>query len=422
MDITITPTNLTGTITAPVSKSSVHRLMICAALGDSPAEVIYSGAVSDDIIATRRCLEGLGATVTDTDRGVIVTPFDRTFSSDELLDCGESGSTLRFLIPVATALGGVRRFILRGRLPDRPLSPLKEELERHGAKIELDGSILTVCGDGMTGREFVIEGGVSSQFISGLLFALPVIGDGSISVTGEMQSRPYIDMTLAAMYNYGMEITESDGVFTLSRVSSSPNEVHAEGDYSGAAFYICAGALSEEGIHIHGLDPRSLQGDRRIVDIVCQMGAVTKNLPDGVFVQHNKLHGINVDATDIPDLVPVVAALAALADGETVITGVSRLRLKESDRIKTTCDMINATGGQATGDDECIRITGGISSPVSDVDSAGDHRIAMAAAILAIGAKGTVTIRDAECVRKSYPAFWDDYVSLGGIVTGEAPF
>jgi len=419
MDIVITPVNLTGNITAPVSKSSVHRLMICAALADSPTEIVYSGAVSDDIVATRRCLEGLGATVTDTDRGVLVTPFDRIApAADILLDCGESGSTLRFLIPVAAALGGVRRFILRGRLPERPLSPLKEELERHGVKIGLDGNILTVCGDGMTVGEFVIDGGVSSQFISGLLFALPIMGGGSVRVTGEMQSRPYVDMTVRTMYNYGMKVTESEGVFTLIEVSASPKEVCAEGDYSGAAFYICAGALSDEGIRIRGLDPRSLQGDRRIIDIVREMGAVVEELPDGVFVRRGGLHGITVDATDIPDLVPVVAALAALADGKTVITGVARLRLKESDRIETTCNMINALGGCAVGNDERITVTGGVSSPVSAVDSAGDHRIAMAAAILAIGARSEVVIKDAGCVKKSYPMFWDDYTCLGGIVKG----
>ena len=418
MDIVITPANLNGKITAPVSKSSVHRLMICAALADSPTEIIYSGAVSDDIIATRRCLEGLGATVTDTDRGMIVTPFDKAIVSDVLLDCGESGSTLRFLIPVAAALGGVRRFILRGRLPERPLSPLKEELERYGAKIELDGNILTVCGDGMTGGEFVIDGGVSSQFISGLLFALLIMKGGSIRVTGEMQSRPYIDMTIGTMYNYGMKVIESEGVFTLAEVQSSPKEVCAEGDYSGAAFYICAGALSDEGIRIRGLDPKSLQGDRRIIDIVRGMGAVVEDYPDGVMVKRGELHGITVDATDIPDLVPVVAALAALAEGETAITGVARLRLKESDRIETVCNMINSAGGCAAGNDERITVTGGLSSPVSAVDSAGDHRIAMAAAILAVGARAEVVIKDAGCVKKSYPMFWDDYTCLGGIIKG----
>jgi len=412
MNITITPANLTGSITAPVSKSSVHRLMICAALADSPTVIRYSGAVSDDIIATRRCLTGLGAKITDCDGGVEVTPIDKSHVSDELLDCGESGSTLRFLIPVAAALGKNRRFLLHGRLPERPLSPLKEELERHGVQITLDGNILTVCGDSMRGEDFVIDGGVSSQFVSGLLFAVALLGSGSVRVTGKIESRPYIDMTVRSLYNYGMKVTEKDGLFALSDISASPKEVHAEGDFSGAAFFICAGALSDEGITVHGLDMDSLQGDKRCIDIVREMGAIVTSIPDGVTVRKGSLRGITLDAADIPDLVPVVAALAAAAEGDTVITGTERLRLKESDRIETTCNMINAIGGCATGSDDCIRISGGLASPKSVVDSAGDHRIAMAAAVLAIASKGSVTITEADCVKKSYPAFWEDYEKL----------
>ncbi len=422
MNITITPSNLTGTITAPVSKSSVHRLMICAALGDSPTEIRFSGAVSEDITATRRCLTGLGATVTDTDGGILVTPFDRSHVTDELLDCGESGSTLRFLIPVAAALGGTRRFLLRGRLPERPLSPLKEELERHGVRLDLDGDILTVCGDGMTGGEFVIDGGVSSQFISGLLFALPILGGGCVRITGKTESRPYIDMTVRTLYNYGIKIAEDDGVFRLSERVSSPATVCAEGDWSGAAFYVCAGALSGDGITIRGLDMNSLQGDKKCVDIVREMGAVAEELPDGVFVRRDGLHGITVDAKNIPDLVPVVAALAAAAEGVTTITGVARLRLKESDRIETTCNMIRAMGGTAVGDDDCITVTGGLGMPTSAVDSAGDHRIAMAAAVLAMAATAEVTVNGADCVKKSYPAFWEDYELLKGLICGGNAF
>lgn len=400
-----------------MSKSSVHRLMICAALAGSPTVIEYSGAVSEDITATRRCLCGLGANIADCDGGVLVTPFDRNASIPaEPLDCGESGSTLRFLIPVAAALGGERRFILRGRLPERPLSPLKEELERHGTRLSLDGNILTVCGDGMVGGEFVIDGSVSSQFISGLLFALPLLkGSGSIRVTGKAESRPYIDMTISALYNYGIKVAEEDGVFRLSdRSALSPDRVTAEGDWSGAAFYVCAGALSDEGIRIRGLDPVSLQGDRRCVDIVRQMGAIVEEQADGVFVRRGQLHGITLDAKDIPDLVPVVAALAAAAEGKTVITGTARLRLKESDRIETTCKMIKAIGGRAVGDDDCITVSGGLCDPTAEVDSAGDHRIAMAAAVLAIAAAMPVTINGADCVKKSYPAFWEDYMILNG--------
>lgn len=424
MNITVTPTPLSGTVTAPVSKSSLHRLMICAAISRKPTRILYSGALSEDIIATERCLTGLGAAVTYFDGGMTVTPFDRrTPASDCPLDCGESGSTLRFLIPVAAALGGVRRFKLRGRLPERPLSPLKEELCRHGAEISLDGDVLTVCGDKMSGGEFLIDGGVSSQFISGLLFALPLLRCGGyISVTGELQSRPYVDMTLAAMYNYGMNVVESRGTF---RLSSAPvghfDTVCAEGDWSGAAFWVFAGALSEKGIRITGLDPASLQGDRACVDIVRRMGAVVEEYPDGVFVRRGILRGIELDGGNIPDLIPVFAAVASAADGDTFIENVARLRLKESDRILSTCNMISAMGRLSVGGDDFINICGGdagVSAPCT-VQSENDHRIAMSAAILTSMSPVPVTVTHGECVKKSYPDFWRDLVSLGGQISEE---
>lgn len=413
MDTVITPSNLTGTLTVPMSKSSAHRLMICAALGDSPTFVRFCGDAAEDVTATVRCLEGLGATITEGDCGISVVPICKAYGSTELLDCGESGSTLRFLIPVAAALGGKRRFRLRGRLPERPLSPLKEELERHGVTVCLDGDILTVCGGSITGTDFVIEGNVSSQFISGLLFSLVILGGGTVTVTGKIESRPYVDMTVQAMDAFGIRVSEDGGVFTADCTNKkSPEEVSAEGDYSGAAFFVCAGALSDEGITLRGLRHDSLHGDRRIIDVVRSMGAVVEELPDGVTVRRGTLRGITIDATDIPDLVPVIAATAAAAEGETVITGVKRLRLKESDRIESTCAMVNAIGGCAVGDDDCIKIRGGLTVPTGAVDSAGDHRIAMAAAILASAAKGAVTIKGADCVKKSYPAFWEDYERL----------
>lgn len=418
MKITITPTELSGGIAAPVSKSSAHRLLICAALGKFPVRLRFGGAVPEDIEATWRCLEGLGADIRREGNEILVTPIDRKAPiPEEPLDCGESGSTLRFLIPVAAALGGVRRFRLRGRLPERPLSPLKEELERHGAVISLEGDILTVCGDRMSGTDFVIDGDVSSQFISGLLFAASLIGGGAVRVTGKIESRPYVDMTVQTLRDYGVKITEEDGSFNVSPAWTHPQVMSAEGDWSGGAFFICAGALSTEGVTVLGLNEASLHGDRKCLDILRSMGAVVESLPDGVTVRRGSLRGTVLDATDIPDLVPIVAATCAAAEGDTTITGVSRLRLKESDRIETTCNMINAMGGCAEGDDDSIRIKGGLGLPLSEVDPCGDHRIAMAAAILASAAKGSVRVKDAECVKKSYPEFWEDYRLLKGNIS-----
>ncbi len=419
MDVKLIPHALSGEVTPPVSKSSLHRLLLCAALGDRPVEVRFGGAVSDDIAATVRCLTGLGASLTETEHGLAVTPLKRDGApSKEPLDCGESGSTLRFMLPVAAALGGEHRFLLRGRLPERPLSPLKEELLRHGAHIGLCGNILTVCGDGMRGGEFAVDGSVSSQFISGLLFMLPLMREEStVRITGRTESRPYIDMTVHALNSFGFSVTEDEGVLRLGERGDTPRYVCAERDWSGASFWVCAGALSPEGILCRGLDRDSLQGDRRCVDIVRRMGAETEWRSDGVFVRRGSLSGVRVSAEDIPDLVPVLCALAAAAEGDTEITGAARLRLKESDRIESTCRMIDALGGSSEGGGDGITVHGGGTLfPRGAVDSAGDHRIAMAAAILSSAVRDEVTVAGAECVGKSYPDFWKDYASLGGEV------
>lgn len=417
MNVKIIPHFLSGEVSPPVSKSSLHRLLLCAALGDAPSEVCFDGTVSDDVAATVRCLTGLGAGISKTEHGFAVTPFPKNGAlSKEPLDCGESGSTLRFMLPVAAALGGEHRFLLRGRLPERPLSPLKEELLRHGVCLRLCENILTVCGDGMHGGEFTLDGGVSSQFISGLLFMLPLMKEESrIRITGRTESRPYIDMTVSALNKFGFSVTEDGGVFRIAGKRAAPTCISAEKDWSGAAFWICAGALSPKGILCRGLDPDSLQGDRQCVDIVRRMGAETEWRADGVFVRRGTLHGIPINAKDIPDLVPTICALAAAAKGNTEISGTARLRLKESDRIISTCRMIEALGGTAEGDDDKITVHGGgVLTPRDNVDSAGDHRIAMAAAVMSSAVCGEVTVTDAECVGKSYPDFWKDYASLGG--------
>lgn len=426
MNVIVTPAPLSGTVTAPVSKSCVHRLLICAATGLRERRLVFDTSdLSEDILATVRCLEALGAVIRQTEDGVTVTPIDRSHShGDAVLDCGESGSTLRFLIPVAAALGGTVRFLLRGRLPERPLSPLWEELERHGVTLRLEGDMLTVCGDGMSGGTFRIDGGVSSQFISGLLLALPLLPRGQVTVTGRMESRPYIDMTLGAMEISGVPVSERDGVFTLKDgplCDASP--LFGEGDWSGASFWVMAGAFSPQGVTVTGLDTRSLQGDRVAVDIIGNMGAVVETLDRGVRVRAGEhLRGLHTDASLIPDLVPVLAAVSSAAEGDTLITGVSRLRLKESDRIESTCRMITRLGRTASGDDLAIRITGGpaaASVPLLEADSAGDHRIAMAAAILATVSPVPVRILGGECVKKSYPRFWEDFALLGGRLSFE---
>ncbi|MCQ2456770.1 MAG: 3-phosphoshikimate 1-carboxyvinyltransferase [Clostridia bacterium] len=410
MDITIKKIPTGGRITAPSSKSEAHRLLIAAALSESPTEIKLN-VLSDDISATADCLSSLGAGVTRTEYGFLVTPI-RDVKKDAVLRVRESGSTLRFLLPVAAALGGGASFVMEGRLPERPLFPLDAELCRHGASLGKNGNILTVSGK-TKGGEYKIRADVSSQFISGLLFSLPLSGGGKVTLEGRLESADYVKMTVDAMRAFGVEVREETGGYTVEGKYSSPGKVTVGGDFSGAAFYICAGALTDE-ITVSGLDMSSSQGDRRIVDIVRGMGANVTVGEDFVTVSRGKLHGTKLDASDVPDLVPTVAALAACADGVTEITGAARLRLKESDRIATVAEMLRALGTEVTEKDDGLTVVGGKLCG-GTVDSHGDHRIAMSAAVAALGAADEVTVRGAECVSKSYPTFWNDYNLLGGV-------
>ena len=411
MTITIDNRPLKGTVRAIPSKSEAHRLLICAALSDKKTNITCP-QTSKDIQATADCLCALGASITYENGIYTVAPI-RQPVSNAILPCGESGSTLRFLIPLVCGLGVSAVFQMEGRLPDRPLSPLKEELERNGIRFAKDGNKLCVDGT-LQGHDFSIDAGVSSQFVSGLLFMLTRHG-GTLNLTGKVESAAYIDMTVRALQKFGAVLQKTENSFAVEKRILSANEIlRTEGDWSNAAFFLCAGCFGKKEITVTGLDFQSAQGDKKIVEILKQFGARIEIKADAVTVVASELHGISIDAAQIPDLVPVLAVAACAAKGTTRIYNAQRLRLKESDRLQTTKDLLCALGADVTITEDGLLINGQKPLHGACVDSANDHRIAMSAAVAAVLCDTDITLSGAQAVEKSYPAFWDDFDKLKG--------
>lgn len=432
MDVTIEPHALAGTVPAVASKSMAHRLLVLAALCPGTTDVDCN-TTSLDIEATVSCLESLGARISHTRRGFRVRPIPRDGSTPRpatkgdqvpILDCGESGSTLRFLLPVASALGVPVSIVGHGRLASRPLSPLREELVAHDAHISPEGSFPLSVEGPFSGGEFRIPGNVSSQYVSGLLMAAPLLGEPvRVAVIEPVESRSYITLTRAALAAFGVAVGVAHEdvagvpceVYTVEPGGlASPGSCTVEGDWSNSAFWLAAGAVGGP-VRVTGLDPKSPQGDRAALAAASLFGARTSVSPDGVNAAAGPLQGQVASVADIPDLVPPLAAMAAYATGTTRLTDAGRLRLKESDRLATVSAAIVALGGSARveGDDLVVEGSGRLSGGV--VDAANDHRIAMMAAVCGAYADGPTTIRGAECVRKSYPDFFRDFRSLGGV-------
>lgn len=404
MDIKITSAPISGSIEGIASKSFAHRALICACLAKGESKIKIN-TTSADIEATVSCLQNLGARIEKNGTVYTVTPIDTSRQSAEI-DCNESGSTLRFLLPVICALGIETKINGSGRLPERPLSPLKEELIRMGASIS-DSFPLNVSGRIGAGK-FTMRGDVSSQFVTGLLMALAYLGGGKINLLPPVQSRPYIDITLQVLGQFGANIKEENNTFYINPSPLTGCDFAVEGDWSNAAFPLCMGA------EVTGLNPDSTQGDKAIIDVLKKMGAEISQSGGSYKADVSALHGCRIDASDIPDAVPVIAAVAATAEGETVIYNAERLRLKESDRIQTTAHMIRSLGGDITETDDGMIIKGKKILSGGETPSFNDHRIAMAAAVAACRCQGDVIIRNAEAVNKSYPEFFNDYNRLGG--------
>ncbi len=404
MDIKITPKKIQGSIDGIASKSFAHRALICACLAKGKSQIKIN-TTSADIESTVSCLKNMGAKIEQDGSVYCVTPIEKIPESAEI-NCGESGSTIRFLLPVICALGIKTVINACGRLPERPLSPLKEELIRMGAVIS-NSFPLNVSGKIGAG-EYTLCGDVSSQFVTGLLMALSYSGGGKINLLPPVQSRPYIDITLQVLRRFGADIKEENNTFYINSRGFSGCDFAVEADWSNAAFPLCMGA------EVTGLDPESAQGDKAIIDVLKRMGAKITEANGCFKADVSELHGCKIDAADIPDAVPVIAAVAATAEGETVIYNAERLRLKESDRIMTTAHMIRSLGGEIAETDDGLIIKGKKFLAGGETPSFNDHRIAMAAAVAACKCSGDVIIRNAEAVNKSYPAFFEDYNKLGG--------
>lgn len=408
MNYTVKPGEVSGRTTVPASKSVAHRQLICSALSSEGGRLRCDG-ISKDIAATIRCLEAMGAVIENDTAGCIsVKGIKRTECGEAALYCGESGSTLRFLMPVAGALGMSVVFHMEGLLPKRPHSALIEVLSQNGMQIRQEDDRM-YCSGRLISGDYRIPGNISSQFISGLLFALPLLeGDSTITVLGESMSESYIGITLAALKEHGICTDYRNGVYYVpgKQKYAAVSETEVERDWSSAAFLLCMGALSRDGVTLTDMNMSSVQGDRKILDILRGFGAEVVCGGSSVTVRRGETVPQCIDARDIPDLVPTIAALACGINGTTTITGAERLRYKESDRLLTTSNMLNALGGTVQVNDDGLTVFGTGHLAGGSVDSARDHRIAMSAAVAACICSSDVIIGNADCVDKSFPGFY----------------
>lgn len=426
MNKTVSPGSLSGSVRVIPSKSASHRSVMLAAMakGTSQVEPLQ---FSRDIEATLACAKALGliadAQLADhTLPGFISASIQSAESAEaqllRTLDCGESGSTLRFFIPLALDGRGPVRFIGHGRLMQRPLDVYEQLFTPMGVRWELEGDALTVEGKLQSG-EYALRGDVSSQFITGLLLALPRLdGDSVIRITTKLESRAYVELTRRIQQSFGVVSRWEDEqtlVVPGNQQSVSPGTVSVEGDWSHAAFYLVAGAIGNRGpVTLTGLDMESTQGDRAIVDILKKMGADIRVNNDALTVHPSRLHGESIDVMQTPDLVPVLAVAMAAAEGESRITGAARLRIKESDRLAAMHKALSACGCDVTELPDGLVICGGKALHGAAIDGCNDHRIVMAMAVASAIADGELIISDAQAVAKSAPAFWEEFESLGG--------
>ncbi len=413
MDITITPSPLSGKISAISSKSDAHRLLICAGLCAGETTRIHITDTSKDIDATAGVLRSMGAAISREGEYFLVASPEK-FNLSPLCNCGESGSTLRFLLPVVAAACGSGSFSGSGKLPERPIVELIRAMASHGVSFSSDRLPFSISG-AMSGGEFSIPGNISSQYISGILLSLPLSDGGAVQLTTKLESASYVDMTLSTMGSFGIDVGKSEnGWFVPAGLRyKSPRHISAEGDWSNGAFFLAAGAIGGD-VQVSGLSDTSLQGDMKIMSILSSFGAHVVSDRGLVSVKQSSLNSLEIDISNIPDLLPILAVTAAFASGETYFYGGARLRLKESDRLSATSSMLSSLGGHCLElPDGLVVSGGGLSGGV--VNGFNDHRIVMSAAIAGAFCQSPVTILGAQAVEKSYPEFFRDFRELGGI-------
>jgi len=440
MIATVSPGTFSGKLPAIPSKSHLHRLLICAALADKDTVLLLgsvatenlSKSVSDsdhriahpplanDIKATISCLSALGAHIEHIPGGLAVRPLRLDKLPETcILPCMDSGSTFRFMLPLVCALGVSGEFHLAGRLPERPLAPLDTELTRHGIELWRPAPDILCCRGKLHSAHYTLPGNVSSQYISGLLMALPLLdGDSVLHIEGDVESEGYIDMTLKVNATFAQhpKLDGSDYIICGTHNGNpfvSPGRINAEGDWSNGAFWLCAGAMPGGNVELCGLNLDSTQGDRAVYEILTQMGARISAEDNSITVSSHKHNAVEIDARAIPDLIPVLSAVAAVGEGITIVRNAQRLRLKESDRLMTTAQILNTLGAKVTEIGDELHIEGVPRLVGGTVDAHGDHRIAMTAAIASAVCDSPVIITGAEAVNKSYPQFWEKLSVLG---------
>ena len=401
-DVKFSPFVPNGTVNVPPSKSDVHRAIICAAMANGVSR-ISPVALSNDIKATIGCIKALGADAVLENNVLTVDGTNMYKNKTALLDCGESGSTLRFFIPIA-AVGNINAtFVGKGKLPQRPIGIFTEALPKAGTVCKTEGGLpLEIKGQLKSGI-FEIPGNVSSQFITGLLLALPILeGDSEIILTSPLESVGYIAMTIRTMKQFGVNIQ-----------SYKTCDYTTDGDWSQAAFFMVLGAIGSK-VTVKGVAKDSTQGDKKCAEILTRFGAKVTQLDNEVTVEKGKLKAITIDASQIPDLVPVLSVCAAFAEGTTKIINAERLRIKECDRLKATAELLNNLGGKVKELSDGLEITGVSSLKGGNVNGYNDHRIVMSAAVCAARSDEDITATFAMSINKSYPDFYIDYNSIGG--------
>jgi len=419
----IKPSHLSGIVTIPPSKSLSHRAIICASLANGVSK-ISNIIFSDDIVATIESMRAFGAKIDVFDDYILVDGSNVFASPPEtVIDCRESGSTLRFLIPLALHTD-LTTFIASKRLGERPLDSIYNIFDSHNIEYTKQSAPFSLTVEkGSISEHVVLDGNISSQFLSGLLFSLPLFSkDFRITLSSPLESKGYVDLTLDMLKKFGIAVEnrEYSEFIVQGGQRYIPHDYCCEGDFSQAAFFLSASALGHD-ITCCNLNPESLQGDKKILDILKLMGADIIWANNIVRVSAPQLNAIEIDASQIPDLVPILATVATFAHGNTVIYNASRLRLKESDRLASISDVLNKLGSRITEFQDKLIIQGSNGKSLHgdvNISSYNDHRIAMSIAIASSLSIGTVALENPRCVRKSYPHFWDDYTMLGGITLG----
>lgn len=419
--VEINPKRLSGDISVPPSKSVSHRAIIAAALSKGKSR-IENVIMSKDIEATCKGLESLGSSIQieTAEEGRVTLTIEGSGMpnvKNGVIDCIESGSTLRFLIPLAALTGEEVTFEGRGKLVERPLDIYYDIFKSQGLEYENANGMLPLTLKGtLKAGHFKIRGDVSSQFITGLMFALPLVeGDSTIEIEGKLESVGYIDLTLDVLRKFGIKVENSgySSFYIKGGQTYTPSDYRVEGDFSQAAFWLVAGTIGSE-VNCIDVDKDSLQGDKEIVEIIKAMGGNISISGASMRAIGSSTRGISIDASQIPDIVPIISVMASLSKGTTIISNAARLRIKESDRIKSTVSELAKLGATIRELEDGIEIEGKDELEGGVVESWNDHRIAMAMAIASIRCKNPVVIKGAESVKKSYPGFWNDFRKLGG--------